>query len=132
MLFLFCYFALIYFFYKSGCSPLYYAAKSGQNSAVEFLIANQANINLKDSVCDCCGMRPCVCWCAYVVRGVCTWGACACAYVLLTTFKFNRSPVHAAASNGHDVCVQLLVDAGADINTEDNVQNMRSCFYVFA
>ena len=35
------------------------------------------------------------------------------------TFSFQQTPLHVAASNGHDYTVKWLVQKGADINIKD-------------
>ena len=39
--------------------------------------------------------------------------------ILLFTFFCQRTPLHLAASNGHDYTVECLVEKGADMNIRD-------------
>ena len=41
-------------------------------------------------------------------------------YLKLVTFSYQQTPLHVAASNGHDHTVECIVKKGADLNIEDN------------
>ena len=38
---------------------------------------------------------------------------------IFVTFSYQRTPLHVAASKGHDYTVEWLVKKGADMNTKD-------------
>ena len=39
-------------------------------------------------------------------------------------FQTGKTPLHVAASRGHDDVVSLLLQKGADLNTIDQVRNL--------
>jgi len=104
---------------NTGWTPLIQAAKNGSEGILRLLFEN-GGVNINPNQQDTAG-QPALHWAAAI-------GNIAAVRKLVThplinvnlTDKVGRSPMWRAAANGHVAAVAVLLDACADVNTEES------------
>ena len=100
---------------EDGCSPLHLASCSGALEVVKMLVEAGAGVNVTDYDGDTCLILAAYCGHTETVRylvGLPEVDVNHCN-------RYTRTALHCAAKEGHPEVVQVLIDAGADIDTKN-------------
>ncbi|KAL1496537.1 hypothetical protein AB1Y20_014143 [Prymnesium parvum] len=103
---------------QGGKSPLHLAAMNGHEGAVRLLLENSGDIAARDNVRVCaCGWRR-----GRVGMGVALTPLAPAPCLSAPRRQVGFSPLHFAASKGHEGAVRLLLENNADTAAGDNVR----------
>jgi ankyrin repeat protein len=102
---------------RSGRTPLSHAAENGHEAVAKLLLANNADINLKD---ERYGQMP-LSWAAdngqeAMVKLLVANNA----DIELKSIRYGRTPLLWAVIYGREAVVKFLLESGAEVNSQDN------------